>query len=70
MLSELADPNINGPVGGVNLILNSKGQLVDRSSDPLFREAYLGGIVDVYKPHLAGQGFYYDVNSLYSRAMC
>jgi len=26
--------------------------------------------VDVYKPHLIGQGYYYDVNSLYPTAMC
>lgn len=33
------------------------------------RESYLGGIVDVYNPHLIGTGYYYDVNSLYSTAM-
>jgi hypothetical protein len=33
------------------------------------REAYLGGIVDVYRPHLIGGGYYYDVNSLYPTAM-
>jgi len=43
---------------------------LSRTSDPLFREAYLGGIVDVYQPHLKGQGYYYDVNSLYPTAMC
>jgi len=26
--------------------------------------------VDVYRPHLKGEGFYYDVNSLYPTAMC
>ena len=28
-----------------------------------------GGIVDVYRPHLQGEGYYYDVNSLYPTAM-
>jgi hypothetical protein len=43
---------------------------LSRTFDPKFREAYLGGIVDVYKPHLISQGYYYDVNSLYPTAMC
>nr|YP_008474718.1 truncated DNA polymerase [Glomus cerebriforme]AGJ98100.1 truncated DNA polymerase [Glomus cerebriforme] len=44
---------------------------LSRSLDTKFRGAYLGGIVDVYRPHLnEGQGFYYDVNSLYPTAMC
>ena len=54
-------------------LLNKDGFKVydlSRSSDPLFREAYLGGIVDVYKPHLIGKAYYYDVNSLYPFAMC
>ena len=34
-----------------------------------FRESYLGGIVDVCKPYLQGEGYYYDVNSLYPTAM-
>lgn len=33
------------------------------------RESYLGGIVDVYRPYLMGEGYYYDVNSLYPTAM-
>jgi hypothetical protein len=33
---------------------------LSRTSDDLFREVYLEGIVDVYRPHLIGQGFYYD----------
>jgi len=37
--------------------------------DSIFREGYLGGIVDVYQPYLQGQGYYYDVNSLYPTAM-
>lgn len=41
-----------------------------RTLDSKLREAYLGGIVDVYKPHLEGKGYYYDVNSLYPTAMC
>lgn len=41
-----------------------------KSLDNKFRESYLGGIVDVYKPHLQGEGYYYDVNSLYPKAMC
>jgi hypothetical protein len=40
------------------------------SLDPKIRPGYCGGIVDVYRPHLKGQGFYYDVNSLYPTAMC
>ncbi len=48
---------------------NLKVYDLSRSSDPLFREAYLGGIVDVYKPHLTGKGYYYDVHSLYPTAM-
>lgn len=38
--------------------------------DTYFRQGYNGGIVDVYKPHLQGEGYYYDVNSLYPTAMC
>ena len=38
--------------------------------EPKLRGAYLGGIVDVYRPHLLGEGYYYDVNSLYPTAMC
>jgi DNA polymerase elongation subunit (family B) len=34
------------------------------------RGGYCGGIVDVYRPHLEGVGYYYDVNSLYPTAMC
>lgn len=41
-----------------------------KSLDNKFRESYLGGIVDVYQPHLQGEGYYYDVNSLYPTAMC
>jgi len=26
--------------------------------------------LDVYRPHLVGEGYYYDVNSLYPTAMC
>lgn len=37
--------------------------------DTKLRESYLGGIVDVYRPYLNGEGFYYDVNSLYPTAM-
>jgi hypothetical protein len=43
---------------------------LSRTLDSTFRKAYCGGIVDVYKPHLLGEGFYYDVNSLYPTAMC
>lgn len=39
------------------------------SIDTKLRESYLGGIVDVYRPHLIGEGYYYDVNSLYPTAM-
>ena len=35
-----------------------------------FRDAYCGGIVEVYRPHLIGEGYYCDVNSLYPTAMC
>jgi hypothetical protein len=41
---------------------------LSRTYDPLFREAYFGGIVDVYRPRVTN-GFYYDVNSLYPSAM-
>ena len=41
-----------------------------KSLDPIFREAYHGGTVEVYRPHLKGGGYYYDVNSLYPTAMC
>jgi DNA polymerase type B, organellar and viral len=54
-------------------LLNKDGLKVydlARTLDSKFREAYLGGIVDVYKPHLIGEGYYYDVNSLYPTAMC
>lgn len=44
---------------------------LSRSLNNKFREAYLGGIVDVYRPYFEGQkGYYYDVNSLYPTAMC
>lgn len=54
-------------------LLNQAGHRVydlSRTLDSQLRGAYLGGIVDVYKPHLTGQGYYYDVNSLYPTAMC
>lgn len=53
--------------------LNKEFKVYDLSKnlDSKFREGYLGGIVDVYRPHLIGQtGYYYDVNSLYPTAMC
>jgi hypothetical protein len=40
------------------------------SLDSQLRNGYCGGIVDVYRPHLQGVGYYYDVNSLYPTAMC
>lgn len=43
---------------------------LSKSLDDHFRGAYHGGIVDVYRPHLVGQGYYYDVNTLYPTAMC
>lgn len=49
-----------------------KPSVVDLSNSPwdtYLRESYKGGIVDVYKFHLVGKGFYYDVNSLYPTAM-
>jgi hypothetical protein len=42
---------------------------LSKTLDNLFRKAYHGGIVDVYRPHLIGEGWYYDVNSLYPTAM-
>jgi len=48
---------------------NLKVYDLSRRMDSKFREAYLGGIVDVYRPHLQGSGYYYDVNSLYPTAM-
>jgi len=44
--------------------------LYDLSKGDPFRDAYHGGIVEVYRPHLKGAGYYYDVNSLYPTAMC
>jgi hypothetical protein len=38
--------------------------------DTYLRQSYKGGIVDVYNFHLQGEGYYYDVNSLYPTAMC
>jgi hypothetical protein len=43
---------------------------LSHSLDTYFRGAFHGGIVDVYRPHLEGRGYYYDVNSLYPTAMC
>lgn len=43
---------------------------LSRSFDAKLRQGYCGGIVDVYRPHLIGEGYYYDVNSLYPTAMC
>lgn len=43
---------------------------ISQTLDSQLRETYCGGIVDVYRPHLVGKGFYYDVNSLYPTAMC
>ncbi|PKY60857.1 DNA polymerase B 2 [Rhizophagus irregularis] len=54
-------------------LLNKDGLKVydlSHNLDPLLRESYCGGIVDVYRPHLVGEGYYYDVNSLYPTAMC
>nr|AGA14231.1 truncated DNA polymerase [Rhizophagus irregularis] len=53
--------------------LNQEGLKVydlSKSLDSRLRNAYCGGIVDVYRPHLKGLGYYYDVNSLYPTAMC
>jgi len=54
------------------ILLNSakNAEVYDFSEkyDSFFRNAYLGGIVDVYKPHVKN-AFYYDVNSLYPTAM-
>jgi uncharacterized protein YoxC len=53
--------------------LNQEGLKVydlARTLDSNLRKSYCGGIVDVYKPHLIGEGYYYDVNSLYPTAMC
>jgi hypothetical protein len=50
-----------------------KSNVVDFSNtswDYYLRQSYCGGIVDVYKFHLQGRGYYYDVNSLYPTAMC
>ena len=41
---------------------------ITESIDMDIRKSYYGGIVDVYKPQLK-DGYYYDVNSLYSYAM-
>jgi hypothetical protein len=54
------------------LLHSDKLQVYDlsKSLDSIFRGAYHGGIVDVYRPHLVGGGYYYDVKSLYPTAMC
>lgn len=53
-------------------LLHKDGQNVydlSHSLDSQIRATYCGGIVDVYRPHLKGVGYYYDVNSLYPTAM-
>lgn len=42
---------------------------LSRSLHSKFRGVYMGGIVDIYRPHLIGQGYYYDINSLYPTAI-
>jgi hypothetical protein len=45
-----------------------ENRVVDFSNtkwDTYLRQSYNGGIVDVYRFHLEGKGYYYDVNSLY-----
>jgi hypothetical protein len=54
----------------IETIENLKVHDLSHSLDTHFRAAYHGGIVDVYRPHLEGGGYYYDVNSLYPTAMC
>jgi hypothetical protein len=49
---------------------NLKVYDLSKELDSKFRGTYCGGIVDVYRPHLQGEGYYYDVNSLYPTAMC
>nr|AFN42484.1 DNA polymerase B 2 [Rhizophagus irregularis] len=53
------------------LLLKDNLKVFDLSHnlDAQLRESYCGGIVDVYRPHLIGEGYYYDVNSLYPTAM-
>lgn len=52
------------------LIQTSVRDLSNSKWDTYLRQSYNGGIVDVYKFHLKGKGYYYDVNSLYPTAMC
>jgi hypothetical protein len=49
--------------------LNLEVYDLSNNYDASLRPGYLGGIVDVYRPHLEGIGYYYDVNSLYPTAM-
>ncbi|RGB22184.1 DNA polymerase B 2 [Rhizophagus diaphanus] len=49
---------------------NLKVYDLSHNLDSELRKSYCGGIVDVYRPHLIGEGYYYDVNSLYPTAMC
>nr|YP_009228179.1 plasmid related DNA polymerase [Rhizophagus fasciculatus]AJK91310.1 plasmid related DNA polymerase [Rhizophagus fasciculatus] len=49
---------------------NLKVYDLSHNLDSELRSTYCGGIVDVYRPHLKGEGYYYDVNSLYPTAMC
>lgn len=39
------------------------------SVDSFIRRSYLGGHTDCYKAYITN-GYYYDINSLYSSAMC
>jgi hypothetical protein len=48
---------------------NLKVYDLSHNLDSQLRETYCCGIVDVYRPHLIGEGYYYDVNSLYPTAM-
>jgi hypothetical protein len=41
---------------------------LNENKDCFVRQSYLGGLVDIYKPHLI-EGYHYDVNSLYPYVM-
>jgi DNA polymerase type B, organellar and viral len=67
--------SLNIKLGGkVQLPLLNKELLkvydLSNNLDSLLRKGYYGGIVDVYRPYLKGEGYYYDINSLYPTAMC
>lgn len=72
-INSLSAPSVAFRIWRTVQLTQVKPSVVDLSNtkwDTYLREYYKGGIVDVYKFHLQGKGYYYDVNSLYPTAMC